>query len=77
MKKLSLILFSTLILFKTSLISTEIKFIQWSGSEVIDGDTIVINNIRVRFLELMHLRKIKFVPHHLILIIVVMNQLMH
>ena len=47
MKKLSLILFSTLILFKTSLISTEIKFIQ-GQVEVIDGDTIVINNIKVR-----------------------------
>ena len=47
MKKLSLILSSILILFITSHISAETKLIQ-GQAEVIDGDTIVINNLKVR-----------------------------
>ena len=47
MKKLSLILSSLLFLFITSHISAETKLIQ-GQADVIDGDTIVINNLKIR-----------------------------
>ena len=48
MKKLSLILFSLSILFFTNYSQTEEKLI-YGKAKVIDGDTIIINNEKIRF----------------------------